>query len=253
MWRSHCRSFDWVGRQSVLITPSSPLDILGAEKAALAIDPPKPRRTWVIPALRQGPRPRLESTPHLPIQSLPPATPFGQVPPVPEIDPALARQSVPEDISLNESQDETFRPMSYVQSMMQKRAKIMSIKPLRLHKSRASVDKSTIGQPKAVTIPPSSFTESKYGEEPRLTIAESQFRSWWNPESTFARQIDPSGFPMAPTIAPTISSRYSQGTTVPPTPPPKDRYRLPQPSIDNPNPFHDVVDRRLMTSPKRFI
>jgi hypothetical protein len=231
------------------------LDILGVEKAELAIDPPKPRRTWIIPALRQGPRPRLISTPHLPIQSLPPATPYGDAPPVPDINIALARQSIPEDVSVSEYPDDGFRPVSYVHSLA-KRAKIMSIKPLKLHKSRASVDKSTIGLPKVVAVPPGSLTDSKYyadGEEPRLTIAESQFNAWWNPESSFAPQADPSGFPMAPTIAPTISSRYSRATTVPPTPPPKDRKRYPQPSIDSIPPLPEIIDRRNMISPKGFI
>lgn len=247
VWRSRSRTFDWeADGQPRLITPSSPLDIIGVEKTQTT-SVSKPRKTWVLPLARQGPRPRVESTPHLPIQNLPPPTPFEPVPRISEHHLALARQSIPEDISLSETPDEAFRPISLPQSVVQKqRNKIMSIKPLRLHRTRGSVDKSTIGLPKAITVGRSTLTESKFMS---MTAVESHFQHWWDPESSFARQ--PSGYPVAPTIS--SRSRYSTGTTIPPTPPPKDQWRIPLSAVTassaGTNPFREYPDRHAMTSP----
>ncbi|CAG8518015.1 2569_t:CDS:2 [Acaulospora colombiana] len=58
----------------------------------------KRSKTWndYFPTRWTGPRPRLESTPHLPIQNLPPPTPFDAIPPVPALPtepvPALTKQ-----------------------------------------------------------------------------------------------------------------------------------------------------------------
>ncbi|PVG02255.1 hypothetical protein CPB86DRAFT_811743 [Serendipita vermifera] len=59
----------------------------------------KRSRTWndYFPTRWTGPRPRLESTPHLPIQSLPPPTPFDTIPPV----PALPTEPVPALVKSN--------------------------------------------------------------------------------------------------------------------------------------------------------
>jgi hypothetical protein len=269
--------------------PPSPIDILNAEKKGTSStdttnSPNKPRKTWVLPIRRTTPRPRLESTPHLPIQNLPPMTPFEPVPPLPATAVtahlALPRQSIPEDISLSGTPDGAMRRISLVHSLTAKqRMKIMSIKPLRLHRPRASVDKSTIGFPRVVTMGArSSFTDSKYMDM-TMTAAEASFPHWWNPESSFAARRTTAGTGAGARaqghgllrdsdflIAPTISSRYSTGTTVPPTPPPKDDWQLPDSAPPVPqirfddcssDPFHEPAglepQRRYPSPPRGYI
>lgn len=195
-----------------------------------------------------------------------PFTPWEPIPPIPEHHLALARQSIPEDISLNETPDDVFRPIPLPQAAASKeRNKIMSIKPLKLHRPRGSLDKESIGRPKAFTAGRSTLGESKFMS---LTAVESQFQHWWEPESSFARQTPRfASFNGAPTVS--SKSRYSTltGTTVPPTPPPKDQYQIPlsattavattattaTTTITSPassNPFREYPDRRAMsTSP----
>ncbi|KAG8808054.1 hypothetical protein FRC19_006149 [Serendipita sp. 401] len=97
------------GQHDALISPASPLGLLtkggggggGGEKkgistivmptppetaeipTASSVSVPAPRKnsTWMMfPTRASRPRPRLESTPHLPIQNLPPPTPYTAVP-----------------------------------------------------------------------------------------------------------------------------------------------------------------------------
>lgn len=136
---------------------------------------------------------------------------------------------------------------------------------------------------------PSRFTgESSSPAFPRSTLqsnnvhAPSHLRSQsydQPPATAMTWTLEPPGF----SVARTVSSRYSTGTTVPPTPPPKDKWRLPalelQPAIDtgvssaqsnysnqsrsnsqrhqramSPTPRSDIIEqRRKMTSPKGFI
>ena len=258
VWRTPPRAYDWQAkRQSPLMLPPSPIDV---EKKPSSSTDTKPRKTWVLPIRRQTPRPRLESTPHLPIQNLPPMTPFEPVPPIPA-HLALPRQSIPEDVSLSGTPEEGLRRVSLAQSLSAKqRMKIISIKPLRLQRTRTSVDKNTIGFPRVVTIGAhSSLTDSKYMDM-TMSAAEAQFPHWWNPESSFARRTprEQNDFPMAPTI----SSRYSTGTTIPPTPPPKDNWQLPdsappvpQLPFDTSRPSHELagLERRYPSPPRGYI
>jgi hypothetical protein len=264
VWRTRSNAYDWQAgqteRQSALMLPPSPIDLLNAEKKGTSSTDTKPRKTWVLPIRRQTPRPRLESTPHLPIQNLPPMTPFEPVPPIPA-HLALPRQSIPEDISLSGTPDEGMRRISLAQSLTaRQRMKIISIKPLRLHRTRASVDKSTIGLPRVVTLGArSSLTDSKYMNM-TMTAAEASFPHWWNPESSFARRTprDQIDFPTAPTV----SSRYSTSTTIPPTPPPKDDWQLPdsappvpQLHFDSSYPSYEPagLERRYPSPPRGYI